>query len=102
MIFPSRTGALAELAAALKAGEVKTLVILRRQSGLQRARRSELAAAQRRAQTVVRLGYYEDETAALCDWHFPAAHYLESWGDARTGDGTVFRFNRSSHRCLMD
>ena len=32
--------------------------------------------------TVVRLGYYEDETAEKSDWNFPAAHYLESWGDA--------------------
>ncbi len=38
---------------------------------------------------VVRLGYYEDETAQKCDWNFPAAHYLESWSDATTGDGTV-------------
>ncbi|HUZ06495.1 MAG TPA: TAT-variant-translocated molybdopterin oxidoreductase, partial [Candidatus Paceibacterota bacterium] len=35
------------------------------------------------------LGYYEDETGASCDWHFPAAHYLESWGDAITSDGTL-------------
>ncbi|HUK30585.1 MAG TPA: TAT-variant-translocated molybdopterin oxidoreductase, partial [Candidatus Acidoferrum sp.] len=35
------------------------------------------------------LGLYEDETAELCHWHVPAAHYLESWGDARAYDGTV-------------
>jgi len=39
--------------------------------------------------TVVRLGYYEDETAAVSNWHFPAAHYLESWDDATTSDGTL-------------
>jgi len=39
--------------------------------------------------TVVRLGYYEDETFAISDWHFLAAHYLESWGDATTSDGTL-------------
>jgi molybdopterin-containing oxidoreductase family iron-sulfur binding subunit len=39
--------------------------------------------------TMVRLGYYEDETAQACDWHFPAAHYLESWGDAITSDGAL-------------
>jgi MoCo/4Fe-4S cofactor protein with predicted Tat translocation signal len=41
--------------------------------------------------TVVRLGYYVDETAllAVADWNFPATHYLESWGDATTSDGTV-------------
>ena len=34
-------------------------------------------------------GLYDDETAAYCQWHVPAAHYLESWGDARAYDGTV-------------
>jgi len=38
---------------------------------------------------IVRLGYYEDETSDISDWHFPAAHYLESWGDAHTADGTL-------------
>ncbi len=35
------------------------------------------------------LGLYEDETAELCHWHIPRAHYLESWGDVRAFDGTV-------------
>lgn len=37
---------------------------------------------------VVRLGYYEDETSEISGWNFPAAHYLESWSDATTSDGT--------------
>lgn len=35
------------------------------------------------------LSLYDDETSALCQWHVPEAHYLESWGDARAHDGTV-------------
>jgi molybdopterin-containing oxidoreductase family iron-sulfur binding subunit len=42
-----------------------------------------------KSQTIVRLGYYEDETSASSHWNFPATHYLESWGDARTSDGTL-------------
>jgi molybdopterin-containing oxidoreductase family iron-sulfur binding subunit len=45
--------------------------------------------AAQKSQTIVRLGYYEDETSALAQWHFPLAHYLESWCDARTSDGTL-------------
>ena len=41
-----------------------------------------------KSKTVVRLGYYEDETAEKSNWNFPAAHYLESWGDAGTNNGT--------------
>ncbi len=32
---------------------------------------------------------YNNETSEICHWHIPATHYLESWGDARTYDGTV-------------
>ncbi|HTR41312.1 MAG TPA: TAT-variant-translocated molybdopterin oxidoreductase [Pseudomonadales bacterium] len=42
-----------------------------------------------KSQTMVRFGYYEDETSAISQWNFPAAHYLESWGDAQTSDGTL-------------
>ena len=35
------------------------------------------------------LGSHQDETAVLCEWHVPEAHYLETWGDIRGHDGTV-------------
>src|SRR5262249_31959551 len=37
----------------------------------------------------VRLGQYEDETSALCQWHIPENHYLESWADIRSDDGAT-------------
>jgi MoCo/4Fe-4S cofactor protein with predicted Tat translocation signal len=37
----------------------------------------------------VHLSEYKDETSELCHWHVPAAHYLESWSDTRSYDGTV-------------
>src|SRR5262249_30369473 len=35
------------------------------------------------------LNLYNNETSEICHWHINAAHYLESWGDARSYDGTV-------------
>ena len=37
----------------------------------------------------VYLGSHRNETAELCQWHVPEAHYLESWSDGRAYDGTV-------------
>ncbi|MDT0631343.1 4Fe-4S dicluster domain-containing protein [Rubrivirga litoralis] len=37
----------------------------------------------------VHTGFYRDESAQRATWHVPAAHYLESWGDARAYDGTL-------------
>jgi molybdopterin-containing oxidoreductase family iron-sulfur binding subunit len=75
-------GTFGQLAKNLDAGTVDTLVIL----GGNPVYHLNWPP---KAKTVVRLGYYEDETAKKSDWNFPAAHYLESWGDATTSDGTV-------------
>jgi molybdopterin-containing oxidoreductase family iron-sulfur binding subunit len=42
-----------------------------------------------KVKTSIHFGRYFDETAAVCGWHVPASHYLETWGDARGWDGTV-------------
>ncbi len=43
---------------------------------------------QKKVPDVIRLGQFEDATSALSQWHIPAAHYLESWGDAFTAGGS--------------
>lgn len=80
---------LVELGQSLTANQVDTLVILGSNPVYNAPVDLDWANTQRKAKTVVRLGYYEDETFPACTWHFPAAHYLESWGDARTSDGTL-------------
>jgi len=81
-------GDLTELAEALNSGKVETLVICGANPAYNAPADLNWSAAQAKAKTVLRLGYYEDETGATCDWHFPLAHFLESWGDAATSDGT--------------
>ena len=44
---------------------------------------------QKTTNRVVHLSEYKDETSEWSHWHVPAAHYLESWGDTRSYDGTV-------------
>jgi molybdopterin-containing oxidoreductase family iron-sulfur binding subunit len=43
----------------------------------------------RKARLRIRLGMYEDETSELCQWRLPETHFLETWSDARSFDGTV-------------
>jgi MoCo/4Fe-4S cofactor protein with predicted Tat translocation signal len=80
---------LKDLSNDLNDGKVDTLVVLGGNPAYTAPVDFNWAATQRKAKTVVRLGYYQDETSEGCDWHLPAAHYLESWGDARTSDGTL-------------
>jgi molybdopterin-containing oxidoreductase family iron-sulfur binding subunit len=87
----STASGLAEVNVALEAGTVKTLVVLGGNPAYNAPADLKFAAALKKAGQVVRLGYYVDETslAAPAGVHLAAAHYLESWGDARTADGTI-------------
>jgi MoCo/4Fe-4S cofactor protein with predicted Tat translocation signal len=86
---PSSQGSIVQLAQLLNAGEVQTLVICGGNPVYDAPADLAWIKAQGSARTVVRLGYYEDETSAASTWQLPLAHFLESWGDARTSDGTV-------------
>ncbi|GLS54540.1 molybdopterin oxidoreductase [Methylobacterium gregans] len=88
-LSPGGAGTLAELAEAMERGAVETLIVLgsnpvyEAPGGLDFARRME------RVPLKIHAGLYYDETGAHADWHLPLAHPLESWGDARSLDGTV-------------
>ncbi len=86
---PPPPATLSDLKQALDANQVDTLVILGGNPVYNAPADFDWEKTQRKAKTVIRLGYYEDETFTRSDWHLPLAHYLESWGDARTSDGTL-------------
>lgn len=86
---------LADLASALNAGQVQTLVILGGNPVYNAPVDLEWAKAQAKAKNVIRLSYYIDETSwndtlhPENQWDLPMAHFLEAWGDGRTSDGTI-------------
>jgi molybdopterin-containing oxidoreductase family iron-sulfur binding subunit len=81
---------LRQLAADMEAGKVDTLVVV--DANPLYTAPADVAFGERlmgKVRLRIHLGLYHDETAAFCHWHVPAAHYLESWSDARAADGTV-------------
>ena len=91
-----KTSSILQLAADINEGRISQLFILggdpvyNAHRGLVSDQSTKLpldwADLQKKVPEIVRLGYYEDATSALSRWHVPAAHYLESWGDALTAD----------------
>ncbi len=77
------------LVADLNAGKVDWLVILNSNPIYDAPADLKFADAFNKANVVAHLGQHYDETGQLSQWHIPAAHYLESWSDARAYDGTV-------------
>lgn len=73
----------------LNAGQVETLVVIDANPGYDAPVDLGVAAALEKAAFSAHLGCYADETAALCQWHLPQSHSLESWSDLRALDGTA-------------
>ncbi len=82
-------GSLRDLATDLSAGRVQMLLIVGGNPVYDAPADLRFGDALRKAGLAVHLGLYDDETAALCQWHINQAHYLEAWGDARAYDGTA-------------
>jgi len=77
------------LVADMNAGKVDWLVILNSNPIYSAPADLEFASAFDKVNIVAHLGAHLDETGQISHWHLPAAHYLESWSDARSYDGTV-------------
>jgi molybdopterin-containing oxidoreductase family iron-sulfur binding subunit len=76
------------LPAAIKAGSVKTLLILGG-NPIYTASGTDFPNLLASVPETLHLSQFVDETSRVTHWHVPAAHYLESWGDARSIDGTI-------------
>ncbi len=88
-VAASGASTIAALATAIKAGSVKTLLVLNGNPAYNAPADLDFGALLKSVPDVIRFGYYRDETSALAGTHLAATHYLESWGDARTVDGTI-------------
>ncbi|HET8627324.1 MAG TPA: TAT-variant-translocated molybdopterin oxidoreductase [Thermomicrobiales bacterium] len=81
--------ALRALVGDLVAGKVDTLAILGGNPVYDAPADLAFGARLTSAPLRIHLGPFADETAALCQWHIPQAHYLETWSDIRAFDGTA-------------
>ncbi len=75
----------------IRGGKVDVLLILGGNPAYDAPAELEFASALKSNAVSLKvfLGSHRNETAELCQWHVPEAHYLESWSDARAYDGTV-------------
>ena len=80
---------LKSLVADMNAGKVQWLVVLGANPLYTAPADLEFATAFAKVPVTVHLGLLRDETGFYSTWHLPRAHYLESWSDARSYDGTL-------------
>ena len=80
---------LRRLVEAMRSGSVQTLVMLETNPLYTAPADLDFAGALRHVPETVAFDLFEHETGGVAQWFVPAAHYLESWGDARACDGTA-------------
>jgi molybdopterin-containing oxidoreductase family iron-sulfur binding subunit len=87
----NRNQSLHELTDDIRAGTVDLLLILGGNPAYDAPAELDFASTLKSnaVNLKVFLGTHRNETAELCQWHVPEAHYLESWSDARAYDGTA-------------
>ncbi len=83
-----KPGSLDELTAQIRANGVETLLILGGNPVYTAPIDFDFGTLLRRVPMALHHTLYANETSAACAWVLPAAHDLESWGDARADDGT--------------
>jgi len=84
-----QTASLKDLVADMDAGKVQLLAIIGGNPAYNAPVDLGFADKLSKAGLTIHLGMYDDETSALCQWHVPEAHPLETWSDARAYDGTI-------------
>jgi molybdopterin-containing oxidoreductase family iron-sulfur binding subunit len=88
--IPSEQGTdFTSLVADMNAGKVQWLVMLGVNPLYSAPVDLNFESALNRVPTSVHLGSHLDETGFYSTWHINQAHYLESWSDARSWDGTI-------------
>ena len=85
----NQMNSLRDLVKDMNAGAVELLVMLGGNPVYDAPADFEFGPTLLKAKLRVHSGLYYDETAELCHWHVPEAHFLEAWSDARAYDGTI-------------
>ncbi len=85
---PDHYAGIAALVADMNGGKVDTLVIHGENPVYALPGDVKFGEALGKVANTIHIGLHDDETAEKCKWHVPEQHFLASWGDVLTHDGT--------------
>ncbi len=87
-LLPS-SNSIGELAQLVNDNKISTLAILGGNPAYNAPSDVDFSNVLSKVGTSVHLSSYYDETSKISNWHIPLAHFLESWGDTKSADGTL-------------
>jgi molybdopterin-containing oxidoreductase family iron-sulfur binding subunit len=83
------TQSIRELVSDMNAGKVDLLIMMGVNPVYEAPVDLNFAQALEKVRLNVQLALYKNDTTGYAHWHIPATHYLESWSDVRSFDGTA-------------
>jgi len=86
---PTHLQSITALAKAMAGGQVQTLIMIGGNPVYDAPADLDFGGALAKVGTSIHLNEYLNETGQKATWHVPRAHFLETWGDVRTWDGTI-------------
>ncbi len=89
LVAERQTDSLRTLMEAMTTGTVSILLIIGGNPAYDASADIPFADGLQHVPFSAHLNLYEDETSALCSWHLPLPHDLETWSDVRAYDGTA-------------
>ena len=75
--------------AGMKDGSIKGAIIIDGNPAYDAPSELDFATALNALPISVHLSYYNNETSQACKWHLNKSHWLESWSDGRSANGTT-------------
>lgn len=87
--FNGYTNSLKSLVDDINSGAVDMLIIAGGNPAYDAPSDFKFSEAMEKVALRVHYSLFYEETSELCHWHVPETHYLESWSDARSFDGTA-------------
>jgi MoCo/4Fe-4S cofactor protein with predicted Tat translocation signal len=85
----SSLAGISDLATKIDAGEVKALVCINTNPAYDAPAGMDFAAKLSKIAATITLSTEMTETAAASKWMLPGSHFLESWGDTESYDGSI-------------
>jgi len=85
----NQIASLQQLVGDMNSGDVKLLLIFSGNPVYNTPADVDFRAALAHVALSIHLSLYPDETSRMTHWHIPESHFLETWSDARSYDGTI-------------
>ncbi len=83
------TDTIEDAVSAMKNGTVQGAIIIGGNPAFNTPGTLDLATQLEALPLSIHLSYYNNETSQACKWHVNKSHWLESWSDGRSADGTI-------------